>query len=149
MINLLKNIHDKTEKLAGRRILTFFLVIFILFAGLGIYIGYLNSLRLKQNEIELLRTQESNNQTAKQQLAYYEGKIEYFNPSFYPKDKISYVLVDGSGKEIILLKSRDQKLSVAEGLNVKVGGVLSKTLDGSKSVLNVSEVVIKSKNVTN
>jgi len=73
--------------------------------------------------------------------------LHYINPSFYPNDNLSYVLVDRSGKQVILLRAKDQKLSIAEGLYVKVKGVVMKTKDGKNDVLNVSEVIIN--NATN
>jgi len=143
MIKLLKTIHDRLETYSGRKVFFLFLSIFVLFLSLGLYIGYLNNLKLKQNELELQKqiVQETPVSTL------YEGKIEYINPGYYPNDKISYTLVDSAGKRIILLKSKDQKLSIAENLFVKVKGTLVKTKDGKEDVLNVSEVIIK--NVSN
>lgn len=139
MIKLLKDIHDRFERLTGRKVFFLFLVVFIMFLSLGIFIGYLNNQRLKQNEKVL----EEHFTGQEQMKSSYEGKIEYLNPGFYPNDKITYVLVDSSGKQIILLKSKDQKLSIAENLFVKVQGTLTKTKDGKSDVLNVSEVIIK------
>ncbi len=76
----------------------------------------------------------------------YEGRITYINPNFYPEDEITYALTSSRGDRVILLKADDDKLTVVEGLNVKVYGTLSRTLDNKEDVLIVSEVVIN--NVT-
>jgi len=143
MLDLLKDIHNKSEQMSGRKILVTFLVIFIVFLVLGIVIGDISSATLKESE-----TQKLNGGTITQEKqSTYEGKIEYLNPAFYPNDNVSYELVGASGKQIVLLNAKDQKLSIAEGLFVKVKGTLSKTKDGKADVLNVSEVIIK--NATN
>ncbi len=73
----------------------------------------------------------------------YAGRITYIDPKFYPEDKISFVLVNSKGEEIILLKASDEKLMVSEGLDVEVVGQMAKTKDGKEDVLIVSKVVIK------
>jgi hypothetical protein len=139
MMELLKNIHNKSEQMSGRKVLISFILIFIVFLGLGIVIGNLINPRLKESEI--LKTEE--NLPPQPSEALYEGKIEYVNPGFYPNDNLSYVLSDRSGKQIILLRAKDQKLNIAEGLYVKVKGVVVKSKDGKNDILNVSEVIIK------
>lgn len=125
--------------MSGKKTLILFIAIFVVFLPLGIVIG--NVIKPKLNENEIPVSKESTQ--SKESSLYYEGKIEYLNPSFYPNDNISFSLVDGSGKQIILLKSKDQKLNIAEGLFVKAKGVVTKTKDGKSDVLNVSEVIIK------
>jgi hypothetical protein len=139
MFNLLKDIHNRSEQMSGRKVLTAFILIFVVFLALGIFIGNLINPKLKEDEI--LKTDGTARQQEKESI--YEGRIEYINPSFYPNDNLSYVLSDGSGKQIILLRAKDQKLSIAEGLYVKVRGVVAKTKDGKGDILNVSEVIIK------
>ncbi|MFA6981638.1 MAG: hypothetical protein WC243_01270 [Patescibacteria group bacterium] len=73
---------------------------------------------------------------------YYEGVITYISSSLYPDDKIGYSLTDASGKQIILLKARDEMLVVSEGLTARVYGKVSNTKDGKSKVLLVERVVI-------
>jgi len=139
MFTLIRNTHNKFEKLSGKKILILFVVIFVVCVPLGIVIG--NSIKPRLNEDEMLTTLKT--PQVKEKPIYYDGKIEYVNPGFYPNDNISFALVDGSGKLIILLRSKDQKLTIAEGLLVKVKGAMSKTKDGKEDVLNVTEVIIR------
>ena len=143
MLALLKDIHNKSEQMSGRKILIMFVIIFVVFLPLGIAIG--NNIKPKLNENEIPVPNKDNQVTEK--FVFYEGKIEYLNPGFYPNDSISFALVDENGKQTILLKSKDQKLNIAEGLFVKVRGTITKTKDGKSDVLNVAEVIIK--NATN
>jgi hypothetical protein len=139
MFTLLKSIHNKSEQISGKKVLILFIAIFAVFLPLGMIIG--NNIKPRLNENEILVGKE--NTQVKESFSYHEGKIEYLNPGFYPNDDISFSLVDGSGKQIILLKSKDQKLNIAEGLLVGVKGTITKTKDGKSDVLNVSEVIIK------
>jgi hypothetical protein len=139
MFTLLRNTHDKFEQMSGKKILVLFTLIFIICLPLGIAIGNIINSRLKENEMLLNQVSSQ----PKEVSTYYDGKIEYVNPGFYPNDNISYTLVDGSGKQLILLRAKDQKLVIAEGLFVKVKGAISKTKDVKSDVLNVSEVIIK------
>ncbi len=139
MLSLLKNIHNKSEQMSGKKILIMFVVIFVVCLPLGMAIGNLIKPKLNEDEIQVIQGGTKLNV----KLVSYEGKIEYLNPGFYPDDNVSFSLVDGSGKQIILLRSKDQKLNIAEGLFVKVNGAVTKTKDGKDNVLNVSEVIIK------
>jgi hypothetical protein len=139
MFGLLKNIHNKSEQMSGRKVLIIFVGILVVFLPLGIVIGNIIKPKLNENEILVGKKETQGTQT----VVSYDGKIEYLNPAFYPDDKISFSLVDRSGKQVILLKSKDQKLNIAEGLYVKVKGVITKTKDGKSDVLTVSEVIIK------
>jgi hypothetical protein len=102
-------------------------------------IGNIIKPTLNKNEMPVIK--ESTRPVEK--LLSYKGKVEYLNPGFYPDDNISFSLVDSSGKQIILLRSKDQKLVIAENLFVEVKGVVTKTKDGKFSVLNVSDITIK------
>ena len=144
MKELLIDIHNKSEQMPGRKVLLSFIAIFIVFLFIGILIGNIVS-KSRLTEDEILEIAAENGSQVAQSV--YEGKVEYVNPSFYPKQGISYALMDGSGNQILLLRSEDQKLNIVEGLFVKVTGVLSKTTDGKSHVLNVAEVTIK--NATN
>jgi hypothetical protein len=125
--------------MSGKKILIMFVAIFVVCLPLGMAIG--NIIKPKLNEDEILITPKS--VQPKVNTVYYEGKIEYLNPGFYPDDNISFSLVNSDGKQVILLRSKDQKLNIAEGLFVKVVGTVTKTKDGKSDVLNVSEVIIK------
>ena len=139
MFTLIRNTHDKFEQLSGKKILVLFIVIFAVCVPLGILIG--NSIKPRLNEDEMQATLK--NAQVKAKPVYYDGKIEYVNPGYYPNDNISFALVDGSGKQIILLKSKDQTLTIAENNFVKVRGTITKTKDGKSDVLNVVEVIWK------
>ena len=139
MFTLIRNTHNKFEQLSGKKILVLFIVIFVVCVPLGIVIG--NSIKPISKEDEIQIGQKT--AQVKEKSIYYDGKIEYVNPGYYPNDTISFALVDENGKQIILLSSKDQKLNIAEGLFVKVRGTMFKTKDGKSSVLNVTEVIIK------
>ncbi|NMB91315.1 hypothetical protein GYA37_00530 [candidate division WWE3 bacterium] len=142
MLSLLKSFYLKVENLKGKKLITVLILIFILFILVGILIGYLTSNELKESE----KMEEPATPTIispKNERSYFEGKIVYVNPEFYPLENVSYALVDSSGKQLFLLKSNDQKLSLAENLNVKVSGRMEKLSDGETNVLFVEEVIIK------
>jgi len=144
MLNLLKDTYNRMESIKGKRLLYTLIAVFISFTIIGISVGYLMSLRLNQNEngdsLEYL----SKSTSGEIEMIEAEGRIIYVNPEMYPLDNISYSLVDGSGKEIYLLKAKDQKLKIAEGLTAKIKGTLEKSADGQKDVFMVEEVIIKS-----
>jgi len=71
----------------------------------------------------------------------YTGVIKYIPPEYYFDEKISYELVDANKNPIILLKSKDDKLKVAENLTVTVKGTKTKTAEG-EPLLIVTEVMI-------
>ncbi len=71
----------------------------------------------------------------------YKGTIKYISPETYPEDNITYKLVNPAKETIILLKSKDEKLKVAENLTVTVKGVKTKTKSGN-DVLIVSEIIV-------
>ena len=76
-------------------------------------------------------------------LTEYEGKVMYVNPNFYPDEDISYVLTDSVGKDIILLRAEDKRLSIVEGLTVKLTGIVVTTKTGNNKVLQVDKVMVK------
>lgn len=145
MLDLLKRLFNKIESVRGKNLVILFIVIFVVFTLIGISIGYFMTGKLKENEN--IDTGLKPSTSAVPEKTYLEGKVIYFNPEVYPQDNVSYRLVDSSGKELIILKSKDQRLSIVEGLNVKVSGKIEKLSDGKTDVLNVSEVIIK--NATN
>jgi len=144
MINLLKTLHDRAEEYKGKRLLVLLAIIFVIFALLGIFFGYIVSTYTGGNITEKL-SRESN--VKDQTGTIYEGRISYIDPNTYPNDNISYILLDKNGKQIILLRAQDQKLVVAEGYFAKVTGSVVKTIDGKKDVLEVAVVILK--NVSN
>ncbi|EKD94947.1 MAG: hypothetical protein ACD_25C00145G0004 [uncultured bacterium] len=141
-MQLLKDIYNNAEGLKGRRLITITAVLSIAFLGIGIFIGYLNNLILKQSEVS---TETVLPPPVVDTSVILEGRVSYTNPEYYPGDEISYVLTDSSGKEISLLKAEDDKLALAEGLNVKVKGVKMTTRAGTNYLL-VKEVIINAAN---
>jgi len=138
MPNLLKELYFNAENLKGRKLIYTLSVVFVVFILVGVLVGYFMTPRLSEDEI----IDDDLNPPASSKV-YYEGKIEYVNPEFYPNDNVSYSLVDLDGKQIYLLKSTDQKLSIAEGLYVKVSGKISRLKDKKTEVLIVDEIIIK------
>lgn len=98
--------------------------------------NYFTNQKLNNNEPTYIA--ESNENMVKS----FEGTVTYIDPRNFPGDEISYYLADSDGKEIVLLRSKDQKLSVVEGLRVRVSGVVE-DIEGSTNVLNVEGVTIK------
>jgi hypothetical protein len=143
MSNLLKDIYNKAESIKGRKLIYTILVIFVVFTIIGISIGYIISPKLNSDEnsgpVEYYGGNDGDVATVEA-----EGRITYVNPEFYPMDDVSYSLNDYSGKELYLLKSNDEKLSIAEGLFAKVVGKMGKLNDGQTDVLIVEEVIINS-----
>lgn len=141
-MELLKDIYNNAEALKGRRLITVTVALSIVFLGIGIFIGYLNNLILKQSETKTGTTLPP---VAVDTRVVLGGRIAYTNPEYYPGEEISYALVDSSGKELILLRAEDDKLALAEGLNVKVRGNEMYTKSGTKYLL-VEEVIINAAN---
>jgi hypothetical protein len=112
-------------------------ILFIVFVFFGILIGYFTDFRLNGDEI----TPVDNGNGTDITQAGYTGKITYLDPSYYPGEDISHVLVDEEGNDIILLRSKEQILEVAEGLTATVYGVRLRTKSG-EDVLLVKEVTI-------
>lgn len=141
-MQLLKDMYNSAEALKGRKLLTVTAILTIVFLGIGIFIGYLNNQLLNRNEnnadITLPPPVVDTSTT-------FSGKISYVNPEYYPGEEISYVLTDPSGNDIILLKADDDKLSLAEGLTVKVKGKEAVSKAGTKYLM-VKEVIINAAN---
>jgi len=94
-------------------------------------------------KVKVLTKNEQKNKASSEQVLkkIYEGKVSYLGGTNL--DNIKYVLTDLLGKDVILLKASDEKLTVVEGLRVKVSGVIGKTKDG-KDYLLVEEVIVNS-----
>lgn len=116
-------------------------VIFVIFVFLGMGIGFLVNKYLSATPKEI-QTEE-----VAPKEEFYEGTITFIDPNLNLDDEISFVLVDKSGDDVILLKAKDQKLEVAEGHYATVYGALRKTLGTKKDYLLVDRIVIK--NVSN
>ncbi|MBP8961274.1 hypothetical protein KBG31_03575 [Patescibacteria group bacterium] len=71
----------------------------------------------------------------------YTGVIKYLPPEYYFDENIEYELVDENKNPIILLKSKDERLKMAENLNVTVKGTKTKTSEG-EPILVVTEVIV-------
>ncbi|MFC1700452.1 hypothetical protein ACFLZ4_02310 [Patescibacteria group bacterium] len=138
MPDLLKNLYFNVESLKGKKLIYILVALFIVFIFVGVLVGYFMTPRLSKDEMtgEDIVSPSS-------PKTYYEGRIEYINPEFYPLDDVSYSLVDSKGEQIFLLKALDQKLSIAEGLFVKVSGKMGRLKDKKTEVLIVDEIVIK------
>jgi len=142
MLDLLKSLYLQIEGLKGKKLIIVLSIVFLSFIFIGIIFGYFMSKGLKENE-KPKDTGDSTIVSPKDDKTYFEGKITYVNPQMYPSDGVLFALTDSSGKELFLLKSDDQKLSLAENLNVKVTGRMGKLSDGKTDVLFVEEVVIR------
>jgi hypothetical protein len=137
MLALLKDLNARAEELSGTRLLAALAVIFIVFFAFAFGLNYFINTFLKSNEIPGA----NGNGVEVVVEKSYDGMITYVDPRSYPEDNISYELADAKGKRIILLKAKDQKLEVSEGLFVTVAGTLTKTADGEE-VLMVDKIVI-------
>lgn len=145
MPNPLLDLYNKAEAIKGKKLIITLSVIFVLFTVIGVGAGYYINKKLTKDETDAAYLAKL--QSVQRPEKYYEGRVVYVNPAYYPEDNISYALEDSSGEEAFLLASKDQKLSIAEGLNVRLTGILKKTKDGSKDVLEVDKLIIK--NATN
>ena len=133
----IKDLYNQVEQIKGKKLFYLLLTIFAVFLLIGLSIGYVTTKVLTKNEID-----EMSKETEIIQKNEFSGRVQYTDPHFYPNDKISYVLVDSDGKDIILLSAKDSKLEIVEGLYVKVMGRVGKLSDGKTEYLNVSEVVV-------
>jgi hypothetical protein len=140
MFDLLKTFYYKVENLKGRKLYASFAIVFLVFIAIGLTVGYFTSPELTEDETP-------NNPITKNRLDYDQkelsGKVQYIDPSFYPEDEISYRLLDKEGKQMVLLKATDEKLSIVEGLTVTVRGTRATTKDNKEEVLIVREVIFK------
>jgi hypothetical protein len=142
MLDLLKSLYLKVEELKGKKLIMVLIIVFVSFILIGILVGYFMTKGLKEDE-KITTNSNPTIVSPKNAKLYFEGKVVYVNPQLHPQDNISYVLTDSSGKEIFLLKANDQKLALAENLNVKVAGRMGKLNDGQTDVLIVEEVIIR------
>lgn len=140
MLNLLKDMYIRAEDYKGKRLITLLVTIFVVFLSIGFAVNYSIDQFLKSNETEGSSLNQTN--VVKKQKEY-SGIVSFVDERKYPEDKISYLLKDKKGKQIILLKAKDQKLEVVEGLYVTVTGNLTKTKDQKQEVLLVNEVSVR------
>ncbi len=142
MPNSLHELYFKIENLRGKNLVIFIIPLLLSGVLLGIIMGNFMPQLLKSDE------EYSNviiSDIPPKERSQFEGRVVYVDPRMYPMDKISYVLEDSSGKEIILLSAKDQKLTVVEGLNVVVFGDVEKSKDGKNDVLQVERVLVRNK----
>lgn len=116
--------------------ITFLLLVTFIALGVWFYTTGDLTLNLKNNNLP------SNYTPPTQDSQPYTGKVMYVTDDTYPNENVNYVLVDTSGKQMVLLKANDQKLLVAEGLHVTVLGQITKTMDGKHKILLVEEVLM-------
>ncbi len=140
MTNLLKQLHDRAETLKGKKLAFVLLGSFVLFILIGAISNYTIKKLLKSSEISENNVEET---LVDENSDTYEGIVTFVDSNFYPNDNVSFYLADQQGKEIILLKAKDQKLQVSEGLHVIAQGKKVKTKDGKKEILEVDKVIIK------
>jgi hypothetical protein len=111
-------------------------VVILLFGALSVW--YINSRLLTEDE------QPPSTPTSRESnKVSYMGKVSFIGKESYPNEKIHYVLSDTDGSDIILLKANDAKLSIVDGLHVKVYGKLSSTAKDGKELLLVEEVALE------
>jgi hypothetical protein len=113
-------------------------MIFLVFLFVGLLVGYFVSRTLYK-----MPSTVDTSTTPVEQNSSYEGIVTYVDPHMYPEDKINYVLLDSSGKEVILLKAKDQKLEVSEGHMAEVKGKKRPLTAGKGEYLLVDTLVIK------
>ena len=139
-MSALKNAYQNLNTLRGKKLYNLLAVLFVVCLIIGTAVGYFIPVKLNQNE-QPLRTQDQVSTTPSK--ATYKGIVTYIGENEYSNDKIEYALNDINGNGIILLKSEDEKLSIAQGLYVTVTGTKTKTGDGKSDVLQVMEVILK------
>lgn len=138
MRDLLKNTYDNIESLSGKKLLNTLLAVFITFLIVGLSVGYFINVGLKQNEPADIT---DNNQLKKQTKVEFSGYVQFVDEAFRTDPQVEYKLVDSKGGDITPLMAKDEKLTIVEGLYVKVTGKKSKTKLGN-DVLMVEEVLI-------
>lgn len=148
MPNIISKLHNKDNKISKRKFIFILAGIFVVFGITGYFLaGLLTSFNGSNDEEKSRSTVISNNKQEDSSKSSYKGYVKYVDPNFYPNEKISFVLNNSKGKEIILLKADDQKLQVVEGHYVTAKGVVYNSKYGDFDYLMVDEVVIE--NVTN
>ncbi len=122
-----------TNSTLKSKIITFFVALIIL-AGSSVFI-------LEKLFSDFEPTDPVNTAIDTDKDVSYKGVIKYIPPGYYFDENISYELVDENKNSIILLKSKDDKLKVAENLTVTVKGTRTKTTEG-EPILIVTEVIV-------
>jgi len=135
-----KEIYDKIESIKGKKLALYLIPLFILFLLVGIAVGNIIPKLLKNDETNVVV---ATNGSIEVESNQYKGKVVYLDPHYYPNDEITFYLEGDDGKQIILLRTDDQKLEVVEGLNVIVFGKVTDTMDGKEEFLFVEKVVVK------
>lgn len=143
MFNLLRKINSNLESMDTKKLLIVLLNTFVVFLLVGIFVGYIRDLGLKQDEIPV--EIDPHSKTLSQKTSY-DGRVMYIDPKQYEADGVKYALYDTSDKEIILLKATDQKLDLLEGIFVTVKGDIVMSKSGKRQILVVSEVIMNAAN---
>src|SRR3990167_8629309 len=144
MRTLLKNAIGKLEVLKGKELIGILAVIFAIFVVMGLLAGYvINRLGGEAPDNSPNRVVVSAEPVSE---AIYSGKVVFVDAHIFQNDEVSFKLVDEKSKDIILLKTSDQKLEVVEGQRVEARGALVKTKDGKRDILVVSKGVLKNAN---
>lgn len=131
----LETLSANYSKLPQRQKLSFLLIGSTIFLSLGIGLGFMlinTSVPPETNEISELPKKTP----AKKTLS---GKIiPLTEASIYMQG--THRLVDDEGNTLILLKAKDDKLKLAEGMRVEVEGVVTKTIEGDMEIMEVEKV---------
>ncbi len=137
MVQLLNQLNSQAEGYKGRNLVKLLIYIFLGFLIVGLLVGYLAGFFINEKVSDSVSEVP---QIIGEQM--YEGTITFLEPSLYPEDRITHVLVDSSGKDIILLRANDQILEVSEGHFAKVYGI-ERTTSRNEKVLLVDRVSIR------
>lgn len=148
MPNILSNLNNKGSENSKFKFISTLVLIFIVFGAIGYFVVVLfASPGNPEDGTKSKNMVTSSTGQSDSGRVSYKGTVKYVDPNFYPNEKISFVLNDKKGKEVILLKADDQKLEVAEGHYVTAKGIVYNSEYGDFDYLLVDEVVIE--NVAN
>ncbi|HLD51625.1 hypothetical protein A3K34_03915 [candidate division WWE3 bacterium RIFOXYC1_FULL_40_10] len=137
MLDLLRNTYDKAEAIKGRKLINLLIVLFIIFLVIGFTLGYFINSRLTKPEQIGSDTEVQEGIIKQPELVTRQGRIIYIGGT---GDTI-YALLQFDGSEL-KLRSYDDKLSVAEGLDVSVVGKLTTSPDDNSQILLVDKLII-------
>ncbi len=118
-----------------KKLLTYFVAIVLVFFG----VFYITN-RISDQLSSSSKNQESKQQTENKES--YFGRVKYLMDRSRVGEGISFFLADDQGKELYLLQSNDDKLTLVENHDVTVYGYLGKSSDNQRDVLIVTKVVL-------
>jgi len=126
-----------------KKLLTYFVAIVLVFFG----VFYITN-RISDQLSNSSEAQESKQQTENKET--YFGRVKYLMDRSRVTEGIGFFLADSQGKEVYLLQSNDDKLTLVENHDVTIYGYLGKTSDNQRDVLIVNKVVLSGEaNVSN